>query len=74
MAESSIPEAVIDGAVDVIIATRDFCGDEREAVRDYCADLQQAHWQTVYRIANFRANARWNGFQRAAGVNPRYTL
>lgn len=74
MPERSIPESVIEGAIDAIITTRDFCGDEREAVRDYCADLEQPHWQTVYRIANFRANARWNTFQKAAGVNPKYTL
>jgi hypothetical protein len=73
MIEHSISESVIDGAVDVIINTRDFCGDEREAVRDYCADLKQPHWQTVYRIANFRANARWNEFQKSAGVDPKYT-
>lgn len=72
MPEKTIPESVIDGAVDVIINTRDFCGDEREAVRDYCADLQQAHWQTVYRIANFRANARWNSFKKLAGVKSKY--
>ena len=74
MPDRSIPESVIDGAVDVIINTRDFCGDEREAVREYCADEGQAHWQTVYRIANFRANARWNAFQKAAGVNPKHTF
>lgn len=74
MTERSIPESVIDGAVDVIIATRDFCGDEREAVRDYCADLQLRSWKTVYRVANFRANARWNQFQKAAGVNPKHTF
>ena len=72
MTDRTIPEAVIDGAVDIILNTRDFCGDEREAVRDFCADEGQPHWQTVYRLAAFRANAAWNQCKKAAGVNPRH--
>jgi hypothetical protein len=69
-----IPDTVIQQAADVIITTRDFCGDEREAVREWCAENgYKAEWQKVHRIAKFRANAAWNEFQKAAGVNPRHT-
>ena len=67
-----ISENIIDSAVDVIINTRDFCGNERQAVRDYCADEKINDWQKVYKIANFRANARWNQYKIEAGVNPKY--
>jgi hypothetical protein len=69
---SYIPNAIIDNAVDLIINTRDFCGDEKQAVKDFCADENIADWQKVWGIANFRANARWNGFKKQAGVNPKY--
>jgi hypothetical protein len=71
---SYIPNAIIDNAVDLIINTRDFCGDEKQAVKDFCADEGIADWQKVWGIANFRANARWNGFKKQAGVNPKYTF
>ena len=67
-----ISENIIDSAVDLIINTRDFCGNERQAVRDYCADEKINDWQKVYKIANFRANARWNQYKIDAGVNPKY--
>jgi hypothetical protein len=67
-----ISESIIDNAVDLIINTRDFCGNERQAVRDYCADEKINDWQKVYKIANFRANARWNQYKIEAGVNPKY--
>ena len=67
-----ISESIIDNAVDVIINARDFCGNERQAVRDYCADENISDWQKVYKIANFRANARWNKYKIEAGVNPKY--
>lgn len=67
-----ISESIIDNAVDLIINTRDFCGNERQAVRDYCADENISDWQKVYKIANFRANARWNQYKIDAGVNPKY--
>lgn len=67
-----ISESIIDNAVDLIINTRDFCGNEKQAVRDYCADEKINDWQKVYKIANFRANARWNQYKIEAGVNPKY--
>ena len=68
-----IPQAIIDGAVDAIIASRDFCGNEREAVREFAIENGfKADWQKIHQIANFRANARWNGFKKAAGVDHKY--
>lgn len=50
-----------------IIATRDFCGDERLALQDWQADygkLSAAEISAVWAIVN---NA-WADFQKAAGV------
>jgi len=69
-----ISDAVISNAVDLIINTRDFCGDEKQAVKDFCAEEKIADWRKVYGIANFRANALWNQYQKDAGVNPKYTF
>jgi hypothetical protein len=71
---SYIPNTTIDNAVDLIINTRDFCGDEKRAIKDFCSDEGIADWQKVWRIANFRANAQWNRHQKDAGVNPKYTF
>lgn len=69
-----IPSDVIDLAVETIIVTRDFCGNEKEAVREFAVESGfGSEWEKIHRIANFRANARWNGFKKAAGVNPRHT-
>lgn len=68
-----IPDSIIDLAVDRIINTRDFCGNEKEAVRDLAYDHGYgAAWRKIHRIANFRANAKWNGFKKQAGVDPKY--
>ena len=69
-----ISDAVISNAVDLIINTRDFCGNEIEAIRDFCADEAIKDWNRVWRLANFRANAQWNQYQKDAGVNPKYTF
>ena len=55
-----IPNAIIDNAVELIINTRDFCGNEKQAVKDFCADEGIEDWRKVWGIANFRANARWS--------------
>ena len=68
-----IPDHIINGAVDAIITARDFCGNEREAVRDFAVENGlKAEWAKIWGIANFRANARWNSFKRAAGVNEKH--
>jgi len=67
-----IPDNIIDEAVDAIINARDFCGSEREAVIDVLADhgiRDRDDRNKVWRVAKFRANAKWNGFKREAGVN-----
>ena len=69
---SYIAENVINQAVDLIINTRDFCGNEMQAIQDFCADESIKDWHKVYRIANFRANARWNEYKKQAGVSPKY--
>lgn len=68
-----VPEAVIELAVDAIINARDFCGDEMRASRAVAEDHGVGgEWRKVWSIANFRANARWNGFKKDAGVNAKY--
>lgn len=67
-----ISNQIIDQAVDLIINTRDFCGNEKLAVKDFCAEENIADWKKVWGIANFRANAAWNQSKKAAGVNPKY--
>lgn len=67
-----ITENQINDAVELIINTRDFCGNEKLAIKDFCADEGIADWQKVWRIANFRANAQWNQFKKDAGVPAKY--
>jgi hypothetical protein len=67
-----ISETIIQNAVDLIINTRDFCGNEKQAVKDFCAEENISDWTKVYSIANFRANAVWNQYKKDAGVNPKY--
>ena len=67
-----IKENIIQNAIDLIINTRDFCGNEKQAIRDYCHDEGIKEWLKVWKIANFRANKQWNDCKKLAGVNPRY--
>ena len=69
---SYISEIQINQAIELILNTRDFCGDEMLAIIDFCQDENLSDWRKVYRIANFRANARWNEYKKQAGVNPKY--
>mgnify|MGYP003117583263 CR=1 FL=1 len=71
-----ISDDTINTTIDAIISARDFCGNEREAALDCLAELGVKGKDAVkaYRIANFRANARWNAYKKAAGVNPKYTF
>ena len=62
----------INNAVELIINTRDFCGNEQEAIQDYCADEGLKDWKGLWKLANFQANAQWNGFKKQANVNPKY--
>ena len=67
-----ISESIIEHAIDIIINTRDFCGDEKQAIKDFCHDEKIADWKKVWGIANFRANASWNQYKKDAGVNHKY--
>ena len=67
-----ITENQINDAVELIINTRDFCGNEQMAIQDFCADEGIKDWHKVWRIANFRANAQWNQFKKDAGVPAKY--
>ena len=73
---SFIPETVIDEVVDIIINTRDLCGNEGIAALEHAKELglDKAAAFKVVRIATFRANARWNAFKKAAGVNPKHVF
>ena len=64
----------ITNAVELIINTRDFCGNEMEAIQDYCADEGIRDWHSLWKIANFRANAQWNSYQAQAGVHAKYRM
>jgi hypothetical protein len=69
----AIPDRVIDEAIEAIITARDFCGDEREAVKEVANDNGFFHvWKALHKIANFHANAQWNAWKKAAGVNPKH--
>jgi hypothetical protein len=65
-------ENQLNDAVELIINTRDFCGNEMEAIKDYCADEGIRDWNGLYQLANFRANSQWNSYRKAAGVSPKH--
>jgi hypothetical protein len=58
----------------LIINTRDFCGNEREAAEDFFADLGKPFDESLYAKARFKANNEWRNCQKAAGVAPKYQL
>lgn len=61
------PTHVAEGVARVL-AARDFCGSESEALRDYCEETGAAH-TPAFRNAVFAAAARaWNADRAAAGV------
>ena len=62
----------LNDAVELIINTRDFCGNEIEAIQDYCANENIRDWQGLWKLANFQANAKWNNFKKAAGVSAKH--
>ena len=77
MSTRRIPETVIELAVNAIINTRELCGNERQAAYDVATENGFAEMQNrdkIYRIANYRANAIWNAYQKAAGVPAKYTF
>lgn len=70
-----IPEVVIAAVQDCIITTRDLCGNEREAAYELIAELgYSAEREKIYKIANFRGNAEWDCWRRAANVPAKYRM
>ena len=69
-----IPENVINDVVDIIVNTRDLCGNEKEAAisRFYDHGIVGNDAVRGYKVANYRANYRWNNYKKEAGVNPKY--
>lgn len=67
---TTIRQDILEDLIDTIITTRDFCGNERDAVFEMCLahGLPKHLWVKAFRKASFRANARWRQFQRQAGV------
>lgn len=64
----------LSDAARIIINTRDFCGNEREAFRDYCADEGIPYSDAGFKAAVFAANNEWRNGQKAAGVPARWQL
>ena len=64
----------IQQIVDVIINTRDFCGDENRAAKEEAFELGFRGDKLVQavKVAKFRANAEWNKWQRDAGVKEKH--
>jgi len=70
-----IKDHIIDEAIEAIVTAREFCGSEKEAVVDVLNDhniCEREDREKVFKIANFRANGRWNKFKREAGVDERH--
>lgn len=65
-----IRDEIIDEIAHVILTTREFVGNENEAAREFVRESvlpKEVHAKAI-RIAKFRANKIWNGWQREAGA------
>jgi len=51
-----------------IISTRDFCGNERQALRDWQADYRKLSSNEIAAVWAI-VNNKWADFQKAAGVH-----
>jgi hypothetical protein len=61
-------QEVITEAVDTILNTRDFCGDERQALRDVQADRKVKLSSDEVAEVWARVNGTWREHQIAAGA------
>ena len=61
-------KAQFTAAAEVILTTRDFCGNEREAVQDYCFDNNILFSEEFFCSAIDIADQKWAADQIAAGV------
>lgn len=68
-----IPEHIIAEAVDPDHRHQRHLSDEREADFDFAKNGLGDVAATLHQLASFRAEAVWNEFKRAAGVNPKWT-
>tara|TARA_R110000822_G_scaffold174386_1_gene314009 strand:+ start:154 stop:378 length:225 start_codon:yes stop_codon:yes gene_type:complete len=70
-----VNQNIVQDCIDYIINTRNFCGNEKEAVIDMLFDDYDIRGQeafSYYHIANFKANSKWNNFKKQAGVKQKY--
>jgi hypothetical protein len=58
----------LESAAQVIIDTRDVCGNEREAFVDWCADNNLRPTKSAFSYVLFEVNRQWRASQIAAGV------
>lgn len=58
----------IKAAANTITSTRDFCGNELEAVKDYCCDNNIEFSKNFFCSAMGVADQNWAADQIAAGV------
>lgn len=65
---TTLTQDQLEHAAEVLIRTRDFCGDEREAFIEWCADNNLRPTKAAYSFVRFEVNRQWRVFQRAAGV------
>jgi len=61
-----------DEAAKAVVTTRDFCGDEFDAVRQYADDNGLKFPKAQYNNIIYRADKLWRKYQAQAGVNPKY--
>ena len=58
----------VDGLVEVLVNTRDFCGNELEAAKQYCVDEKLDINSGIYREALIEADKMWDQSRINAGV------
>ena len=73
--ESSLLEAVVlenenkNRAAWAVLNTRDFCGDERQALKDFCSENSVELTEDFLRSVFSIVEATWQQSQNKAGVN-----
>ncbi len=67
------PDQLTDAA-QVLLTTRDFCGDERAAFVDWCADNNIRPTSAAYSFVCFEVNRQWRLNQRAANVPEKHII
>lgn len=65
-------ELAIENAKSIVLNTRDFCGNEREAAIDSLKEDGIKPTEEILSVIAAETNATWKKFQRLAGVTPKY--